>query len=417
MIPVWSNLWEMLEINRDRTHPSPSVTQPTVVPMLRFTRDLSTAHILVVDDSPDNLYLIQMALEDEGYRLQFAPDGPTALDLIVHHPPDLLLLDVMMPETNGVEVTHQIRKDPTLPFFPILLITAHEQPSMVRGLDAGADDFIRKPVQIDELLARVRALLRLKFSLDAQQQVIRQRDDFVSRLTHDLRTPLVAMDRMLTLLQQGAFGEISDSAQEALDSIGRNNQNLLQMANTLLEIYRHEAGRKRLIRSVVDLEGLAQEVVEELRPLAEEKGLDLWLTTGNPEDSDQDRFKISGDRLALRRTLTNLVGNGIKFTDQGHVCVRLWRSRTDTHQDSNGSTSRSWIQVEVEDTGPGISPQDQRTLFDWFSRGQHLRSGSGLGLHLCDRIARAHQGLIDLRSEVGKGSTFVLWLPAPEDQM
>lgn len=390
--------------------------QPAAVPMLRFTRDLSTAHILVVDDSPDNLYLIQMALEDEGYHLHYAPDGPTALDQILHRPPDLLLLDVMMPEMNGVEVTQRIRSIPTLPFIPILLVTAHEQPSLVRGLDAGADDFIRKPFQIDELLARVRALLRLKFSLDAQQQIIRQRDDFVSRLTHDLRTPLVAMDRMLTLLQQGAFGEIPSSAQDAVDSIGRNNQNLLQMANTLLEIYRHEAGRKRLVRSQVDLEALAQEVVQELFPLAEEKGLKLFVTEGNPEDDTPDRFKISGDRMALRRTLTNLVGNGIKFTDRGHVCVRLWRSRSETHADPeiNCSTARSWVQVEVEDTGPGISPQEQRTLFDWFSHGHHLRSGSGLGLHLCHRIAKAHQGLIDLRSVVGQGSTFVLWLPAPD---
>lgn len=379
--------------------------------MLKFSRDLSTAHILAVDDSPDNLFLIQMALEDEGYQLQCASDGPSALDRIALCPPDLVLLDVMMPEMNGVEVTRQIRRNPSLPFIPILLITAHEQPSLVKGLDAGADDFIRKPVEIDELLARVRALLRLKFSLDAQQQIIRQRDDFVSRLTHDLRTPLVAMDRMLTLIQQGAFGEISGSVKEALDGISRNNDNLLQMANTLLEIYRHEAGRKKLVRSPVNLHDLAQEVIEELMPLAQEKGLDLFLDVMCHLDPNRSRFQIFADRLALRRTLTNLVGNGIKFTDRGHVCIRLWR----THSNPVGnepSAGRSWFQVEVEDTGPGISSEDQKTLFDWFSHGQHLRSGSGLGLHLCHRIAKAHQGWIDLRSELGRGSTFILWLPA-----
>jgi DNA-binding response OmpR family regulator len=115
-------------------------------------------HILVVDDSPDNVFLIQTILEEEGYKISTAEDGPSALAEIEQSPPSLVLLDVMMPGMDGFEVTKRIRQDTKLSFIPILLITAHDSPSVAQGLDIGADDFIRKPVEVDELLARVRSL-------------------------------------------------------------------------------------------------------------------------------------------------------------------------------------------------------------------------------------------------------------------
>ena len=189
----------------------------------------------------------------------------------------------MMPGMDGFEVTRRIRQNSKLPFIPILLITAHDSPSVAQGLDMGADDFIRKPVEVDELLARVRSLLRLKHSVDERDQIARQREDFVSRLTHDLRTPLVAADRMLILFQQGALGELSPTMLEAIATMARSNYNLLQMVNTLLEVYRFEAGRKTLAFSPVDLRDLLEEVAKELNPLAQEKGLSLQLDFGEKE--------------------------------------------------------------------------------------------------------------------------------------
>ncbi|GAP93989.1 hybrid sensor histidine kinase/response regulator [Leptolyngbya sp. NIES-2104] len=229
-----------------------------------FTRSRTVDRILVVDDTPDNCLLIQAILQDEGYQVELADSGKEALRLIEQSPPDLVLLDVMMPGMDGYEVTRRIRANPALPFMPILLTTAYDQPSVAQGLDTGADDFIRKPVHFDELLARVRALLRLKHSVDERDQIARQREDFVSRLTHDLRTPLVAADRMLNLMAQGALGDLSDDVQDAIATMIRSNANLLTMVNTLLEVYRYEAGRKTLVFSPVNLAELAQEVVKEL---------------------------------------------------------------------------------------------------------------------------------------------------------
>ncbi|HEY9881545.1 MAG TPA: response regulator [Leptolyngbyaceae cyanobacterium] len=118
--------------------------------------------ILVVDDLMDNLFLLQTLLEIEGYQVETAQSGRQALCKVWESPPDLILLDVMMPDITGYEVTRQIRQNEALPFIPILLVTAHEDSNAIKGLDMGANDFVRKPIDLDELLARVRSFLRLK---------------------------------------------------------------------------------------------------------------------------------------------------------------------------------------------------------------------------------------------------------------
>ncbi|KJH73302.1 sensor histidine kinase [Aliterella atlantica] len=367
----------------------------------------NTDRILVVDDSPDNVFLIQTILEEEGYAIATAEDGASALAQIEQSPPDLVLLDVMMPGMDGFEVTKRIRQNTKLSFIPILLITAHDKPSVAQGLDMGADDFIRKPVEVDELMARVRSLLRLKHSVDERDQIARQREDYVSRLTHDLRTPLVAADRMLALFSQGALGEMSATMQEAIVTMARSNQNLLQMVNTLLEVYRFEAGRKTLSFMPVDLRQLLPEVIKELTPLALEKKLSLQAEF----DDKMQIGKVMGDRLELHRLFTNLIGNAIKFTDAGEVTVRLHSSLAPANLAAKQQSSSSYVAIEVADTGQGVAPDEQAVLFERFRQGSHKRSGSGLGLYLSRRIAEAHQGTIQLKSELGKGSVFTVYLP------
>ena len=364
--------------------------------------------ILVVDDSPDNVFLIQAILEEEGYKISTAADGRSALAQLEEELPDLVLLDVMMPGMDGYEVTQRIRAMTSLPFIPILLITAYDQPSVAQGLDTGADDFIRKPVEVDELLARVRALLRLKHSVDERDAIARQREDFVSRLTHDLRTPLIAADRMLNLMLQGALGELSPTMLEAISTMTRSNQNLLTMANTLLEVYRYEAGRKTLSFSPVDLRDLLKEIIEELSPLANDKKLSLTLGLSENNSNHPDQFTVAGDRLELHRVFTNIIGNAIKFTDTGSIDVRLNSANT------SPNSGRREVTIEIQDTGPGIPKEEQAWLFERFRQGRHKHSGSGLGLHLSQRIVEAHQGTIQVKSEVGKGALFVISLPAKQ---
>lgn len=367
-------------------------------------------HILAVDDNPDNLFLLESLLsETSSYQVQSVEAGETALQIVRRSPPDLILLDIMMPGMDGYEVTRQVRRMSHVPYVPILLLTAHDQSSLVEGLDAGADDFVRKPFDVDELMARVRSMLRLKRSMDSYRYMVRQRDDFVARLTHDLRTPLVAANRVLDLCLQGTFGAIAEEAQDALSNVITNNTNLLKMTNTLLEIYRHDAGQKKIDSAPLSLYSVCNDVVQELAPLAQQKGLNLKLEvidgshdyTSTPVErkTDPADFVVKGDRLELRRVITNLIGNAIKFTDEGHVILRLRSPNPDI------------VLLEVEDTGPGISKDDQCEIFEWFQQGEHMLAGSGLGLHLSQRIAQLHKGKISVRSTLGEGSVFELSLP------
>jgi signal transduction histidine kinase len=353
--------------------------------------------------------------------------GQAALEAVSQATPDLILLDVMMPGLDGYGVTRRLRSDPALPYIPILLITAHDQSSLVQGLDVGADDFIRKPVDVNELRARVRSLLRLKDSMDAQVAMVRQRDDFVARLTHDLRTPLVAANRMLRLCQGDAFGPIPEEAKEAIATTINSNDHLLHMVNTLLEVYRHEAGHKALTLVPVDLFQLAETVVKELSPLAADKGLACLLcrsdraeavSLGQGNSSNllvkEATFTVVGDRLELRRVLTNLLGNALKFTDRGSVTVTVG---TTPHPPVGVELPQApdypgpWVWVTVADTGIGIAEEEQGHVFEWFRQGNQARAGHGLGLHLSHRIAQMHGGTIAFDSQVGQGSRFTLYLP------
>ncbi|MFN9145918.1 MAG: sensor histidine kinase [Pseudanabaena sp.] len=359
----------------------------------------SPDRLLIVDDVPDNLFLVRTILEEEGYEIIAASNGYEALKIIESDPIDLVLLDVMMPLMDGYEVTRRIRAIKDLPFIPILLITAYDRANAVKGLDLGADEFIRKPIEADELLARVRSLLRLKHSIAERDRIDRQRQDFVSRLTHDLRTPLVAADRMLGLLQDGVLGEISPQIGEALTIMGRSNRNLLEMVNKLLDVYRYESGSKTINLQPLNVQELLEQVVEELKPIAISKNLALTA------DLEQTAT-VKGDRLELLRVFNNLIGNALKFTEEGKVHVSLKLAQNEAHQ--------SEAIIAITDTGAGIPIDEQPFLFQRFRQGSHQKQGSGLGLYLSHYIISAHDGKILVKSpnlDSQQGSTFFVHLP------
>jgi signal transduction histidine kinase len=176
-------------------------------------------------------------------------------------------------------------------------------------------------------------------------------------------------------------------------------------------VYRYEAGRKNLILAPCDLKALTEEVVQELTPLAEEKGLNLRISIENCDPAKEGGI-VNGDRLELRRVLTNLVANAIKFTDRGSVEIHLTEMESLLPAtEGNGHRPTSWLTIDVIDTGSGIAPEEQAVIFDRFRQGQHKRSGSGLGLHLSRRIVEAHGGKVGVTSNLGQGSVFTIQLP------
>ena len=353
--------------------------------------------ILLVNALPNILRPMRSMLRKRGYQVDIAHSGMDALVQLEQYPPDLLLLDTDTADIDGYEVTRQIRRNPELPFFPIILIADHNHSNVVKGLALGANDVIRPTVKKRELFARILAMLRLKHSIDEQIRVNQQHEEFIASLTHDLRTPLIAADHVLHLLRRGAFGNTLPKMRDSLEQVVQSNQTLLEMIDTLLEIYQYEAECKDLYFHNIDLWELSRDVTRELIPLAVNKNLILNLSL--VDTTDQTSLQIKCDRLELRRLLTNLLGNAIRYTDTGSVELRLQRLTCDSPKSDH-------IVLEVEDTGIGIAPEEQEFLFERFRQGNHQRRGNGLGLYLSRQILEAHQGSIEVESEVGKGTLF-----------
>ena len=183
----------------------------------------------------------------------------------------------------------------------------------------------------------------------------------------------------------------------------RSNQSLLDMVNTLLEVNCYDAGAKTITPIVCQLWELCRNIVEELTAVAKEKGLELKLSLVGEPETTSDRLLIMGDSQEIRRMITNLIGNSLKFTEEGYVEVSL---EILPRQPEDPNSIDGWVQLKVRDTGLGMSPEQQSTIFQRYRKGSHRQAGSGLGLHLVQKIVSIHSGTIRADSAVGEGSIY-----------
>jgi two-component system, sensor histidine kinase and response regulator len=385
----------------------------------------SPLRVLIIDDDEVDRMAVRRALKATGSIVDFteAVDAKSAIALLastVKESFDCIFLDYRLPDQDGLAVLKTIRQMEIK--FPLIFLTGQgDEQIAVEVMKAGATDYLPKSsLSSDRLSQTLQNAIRIHNAeiqaelanqllqesyeqLRAQNQKLEEialeRQAFISHLTHDLRTPLVAADMMLKLFQKEAFCPLSTEMHVALSAMVRSNQVLMEMVNTLLEVHCYEAGAKTLTCMICNLGEIVSEVIQELQPLATEKGIIL----NRPKAEDANQIQIMGDRIELRRMVTNLVGNSIKFTDVGYVEVNLEISR-DSHD-------QELVILTVKDTGFGMSQADQSNLFQRFRKGNHQQSGSGLGLHLVQRIVDVHQGTVSVCSEVGKGSLFTVQLP------
>ncbi len=361
--------------------------------------------ILIVDDNPKNIQVVGNLLSREGYPTAFALGGEQALDMVKNDRFDLILLDVMMPETDGFDVCERLKKEEKTKAIPIIFLTAKtDADSIVKGFDTGAYDYVAKPFISRELLARVRTQLYLKSlndELTDRYEKIKRlesaRETLTSMIVHDLRNPLTVVMSGAELL--GITGAVSNdpAASETLRLISNASRIMLDMTIALLDVAKFEAGEMVLKMEEAPLRDTVEKVMETLRYSLDEKKLSLHV------DLAEELPPLRADREVLRRILVNILGNAIRFAP--------WESGLTLSAALEGAD----VRLMISDEGPGIPEEYHDKIFDKFSQVEMHQSrkkySTGLGLTFCKMAVEAHGGCIGVESELGKGSRFWMTLP------
>lgn len=367
---------------------------------------LELSHILVVDDDEVDRILVKRTLKQTHPHVTIieADDCRSALALIQQQPFDCAFVDYNLPDGNGVELVSQFRSLGIK--FPLIALTGQgDEQVAVNWMKAGASDYIKKnnvkPDLFHHILHQCMRLYQAQLEADEakkqREDLLEQREAFISYMTHDMQTPLVGANRMLELIQDDAFGTVSSSVKQKIAIIIHSNRDLLSMVRDLVDVYSYDMNLEEISRVPIDLRDIAQEVIQELSPLVIDRDLDLKLIV---EDQELN-YKAPIDRLAFKRVLVNLIGNSLKFTETGHISLII----------TGSSENDPSLKILIQDTGVGISPEDLTQVFERFRRGNHKRSNSGLGLYLCRQIVEKHNGTIYVESQLNHGTTFTIQLP------
>ncbi|HEX3853203.1 MAG TPA: response regulator [Polyangiaceae bacterium] len=359
------------------------------------------ANVLVVDDTPDNLRLLTGILEELGYEVRPATSGAHALQAAEHAPPDLVLLDVTMPEMNGYEVCVRLKASAKLKDIPVIFLTAlTDIADKVKAFEVGGVDYITKPFHIAEVQARVRTHLALRIanlelirSYAKLQELEQLREDLVHMVIHDMRSPLTVLGGHLGFLKDEC-DKLSPDAAGDLEAALHSAQVIARMANDLLDVSRLEEGKLPLRLADVDLGELAQAVKTSLRGFERGRAIELNVAS---------RTIIACDAAIVHRILENLVNNAIKHTPAGSAIQISLLDRSDC------------ARIAVSDRGPGVPLEARAKIFEKFGAAAARREAgyhsAGLGLAFCKLAVEAHGGAIGVESVEPSGSTFWFELP------
>ena len=357
--------------------------------------------ILVVDDEPHGFDVIEAHLFREGYDLSYASSGIKALNLIDSVEPDVILLDVMMPEMDGIEVCRHIKSDPQWQHIPIIIVTAlTSKEDLSRSLDAGADDFLTKPVSGIELRARVRSMLRIKQQYDALEATLQLREDLSNMIVHDLRNPLTTILMSSSLLVENG---IEGKNLEKIHLILAAGRQLNSMIDDLLLLAKMQSGKMMLDLVEVDLKDLAANALSRFYSLAESKNIQL------KSQLLQQNYSVLADVNLLHRVVDNLLSNALKFSHRGGtITLEIDYPR---NQVSSTLAPKQAI-IRIMDEGIGIREDLRLRIFDKYEVGNVIDGISqlGLGLAFCKMVVEAHGGAIFVEANQPQGSIFTVVL-------
>lgn len=396
------------------------------------TNNIKDAKVLIVDDVPQNLELLGTTLKDNGYLVFMAASGKQALAIAEAKNPDLILLDIQMPEMDGFSVCKLLKIDEKTREIPVIFLTAKtEIDDIIKGFELGAVDYVTKPFNLSELLARVHTHVDLKHSKDtikvqnselfesqaamardAQKlielnnklqdseihlkEAIAMKDKFFSIIAHDLRSPLGAVRMQIDLLSNYMSEMTLDDIKDSIANIDKLSKNTFDLLENLLQWARTQTGRIQFEPETFNLELEILRVVNTFLQAANNKSISIEVNV--PED-----LEIFADNNMFSAVLRNFISNSLKFTmPSGKIMI-------------NAQAKDDFAEISVVDNGVGIKADDIHKLFridiSHTSLGTSKEKGTGLGLVLCKEFVEKHKGNITISSEIGIGSTFTFTMP------
>jgi two-component system, sensor histidine kinase and response regulator len=350
--------------------------------------------ILVVDDEHENFDVIEILLFKDGYKLHFVKSGKEALDFLDLHQVDTILLDVMMPGLDGIEVCRLIKANPKLCYIPILMVTAlSAKEDLARCLQSGADDFLSKPVSGIELRARVKSMLRIKQQYDALQANLQLREDMANMIVHDFSNHLVSIILGCEIISDSRTDNLRQ--QKQLSRMQNAATQLHSLTDSLLMLAKIESGKMIIQRAEASLAKILESASESFANVAEHR--QVQIITDMP---DTDNL-VCIDSKIIRRVLDNLISNAIKFSPANtQIILRLEYSQN------------CQARIKVIDQGQGVNNDLKQRIFDKFEIGTNVIgiSQTGLGLAFCQQAINAHEGRIYIEDNHPVGAIFIVEL-------
>lgn len=359
--------------------------------------------IMIVDDQPQNVKIVRDLLTIAmRYEVTEASSGEDALELLKKSTPDLILLDVMMPEMDGVEACKRIKENPELADIPIIFLSAADDKNLiVQALESGGVDYVTKPFSRAELLTRVRTHLALKSARDSLKTLAEDKDELLGILTHDLKNHLGGMQMSAQLMHDRLARQATDAKfSQLVDNILLDTSQMLAFVKEFLA---NSTAERTLQFSAepLNLAQAASQTVRQYQIAAERKDIHFNCDLDNSQQS-----MISADPIAVKQILDNLISNAIKFSNHGKsICISV--------RPINGDC----VECRIADEGPGFTDEDKAHMFRRYSRlSARPTAGepsTGLGLSIVKKLTEAMHGRLLLESTPGEGSTFIVRLPKP----
>ncbi len=358
----------------------------------------STRQIVIIDDDANARHNYQAFLAREGYQMHLAENGVEGIEIVHQKPADLIILDVMMPKMDGFEVCRLLKSDNLYKHIPVIMITALSgQDDLIKGLEAGADEFLSKPVKGAELRARVQTMLRLKAQYDELRENLDMREKITDLIVNDLKNPLTAASAYQVLLKQG---DIHPVEFEFADRLWKHVSRMNEMLNDMLIITKLRSGKPILNRSIGDLNQLLRQIRERLLPVAMLKNIDLEF-----QIPDQKKL-ISIDKNLIQATLDSLITHAIKLSlPDTHIrVVSEYLNRTPGRM-------RTLNRITIADEGPGIPESVRKIVFQNFDPGSwapEKMPRNCLNLAFSRMVMKAHGGQLAIKNNSPKGTIFTM---------